>query len=154
MDIFDEIRHIQREMDKMFDNFFRGTRNLLPSPLPNRMEITPAVFQEFRTPAVNVYETDKSVVAEFELPGVDKKDINLNVTEDSIEVKVDKKLEKQVKRKGYYVYEAQRQGFFRRIPLPMQVIPEKTKAEFKNGVLRVECPKQQTKRTGRRINID
>jgi HSP20 family protein len=136
MDIFDELRRIQSEMDRLFREF-SPTRELLPSS-KGKQDIV-----EYRHPATNIYETDNAVIAEFEVPGVNKNDIELNVTENDIEVKIDKKLEKEVKKKGYYIYESKRQGFYRKLPLPTEVIPEKTKAELQNGVLKVEMPKAE-----------
>ncbi|MEM2121532.1 MAG: Hsp20/alpha crystallin family protein [Candidatus Woesearchaeota archaeon] len=149
MDIFDELRRIQLEMDRLFRELM-PSRELLPSPRLGTQDI-----MEYRHPATNIYETDNAVIAEFEVPGVDKNDIELNVTENEIELKIDKKLEKEVKKKGYYVYESKRHGFYRRLPLPTEVIPDKTKAELQNGILKVEMPKSQKTedKKKKRINI-
>ncbi|MGC9032505.1 MAG: Hsp20/alpha crystallin family protein [Candidatus Woesearchaeota archaeon] len=143
MDIFDELRRIQYEMDRLFREL-SPTRELLPSSKEKQHII------EYRHPATNIYETENAVIAEFEVPGVNKNDIELNVTENEIEVKIDKKLEKEVKKKGYYIYESKRHGFYRRLPLPTEVIPEKTKAELQNGVLKVEMPKTEKTEDRRR----
>ena len=95
----------------------------------------------FRAPKCNMYETDKSVVAAFELPGVEKEDIELNILDDRIEVKVEKKQEKEDRQKGMYRYEASSQSFYRIIPLPVNVKSENAQAEYTNGVLKIEIPK-------------
>jgi HSP20 family protein len=92
-------------------------------------------------PIARCEETEDSVVASFELPGADKKDIDLNVTNNYIELKVGKKQEKETKKKGFYSYQISSQHFYRRIPLPAEVDSTKAQAEYKNGVLRVELPK-------------
>lgn len=124
-DPFDEIERIHEEMGRFFK--------------PRGKELVK--FSGFRTPKCNMHETEKSVVASFELPGVEKKDIELNVTDDRIEVKVNHKAEKEEKKKGMYRYEASSHSFYRSIPLPVDVKSEEAEAEYKNGVLRVEIPK-------------
>ena len=141
MDIFDEMRRMQKEMDNLFRDFFRQPTDFLPSPTGKSRSLRED--KSFRSPAVNVYEKGNQVVAEFELPGIDKKDIELNVTESSVEVKGKRRVEKEMKKKGYYLYESSSEGFYRKVPLPARVIPEKANAELKNGLLRVEMPKEE-----------
>ena len=56
----------------------------------------------FRKPLTDIWETENEVVASIEIPGVDKKDIDINLTEDKLEIKVEKKHEKEDKKKGMY----------------------------------------------------
>ena len=142
MDIFDELRRMQKEMDNLFKDFFKQPAEFLPSPTGRSLK----EVRGFKSPAVNIYEKGNSVVAEFELPGVDKNDVELNVTESSIEVKGKKSVEKEIKKKGYYMYESSSEGFYRRVPLPKRVTPEKASAELKKGILKVEVPKEEEQR--------
>ena len=84
-----------------------------------------------------------------------KENIELNVGNDSIEVKALNKTEKEVKQKGVYSYEARSAQFYRKFPLPAEVKPEQAAAVFKNGLLRVEIPKakQIEHKNGKRIDI-
>ena len=91
-DPFDELERMHEEMNRLF------RRPLLEDKKGNEL----VKFSGFRTPKCNMYETDKSVVATFELPGVEKKDIELNISDDRFEVKVEKKAEKEEKSKGMY----------------------------------------------------
>ena len=100
-----------------------------------------AKYSGFRVPVDDIKETENSVIASVEVPGVEKKDIELNVTENSIEVKVEKKAEKEVKEKGSYSYKSRSHSFYRALPLPAEVKSSEAKAEYKNGVLTVEIPK-------------
>ncbi len=147
MDIFDELKRMQLEMDRIFKDFFGSSQDFLPSP-KNTKELKE--ISNLRRPALNVYDKGNTIVAEFELPGVDKKDIELNVTDTTMEVKVKRNAEKEIKKKGYYMYESRKEGFYRRVPLPERVIPEKASAEFKNGILKVEAPKEQNKKQNKK----
>jgi len=143
-DPFDEISRLHDEMNRIFNSFYGTKRhgNELVYKQDSKKEL--AKEEHFRTPVSNIYETENSVIANLELPGVDKKNIDLNVTDMHIEVKVDAKTEKEEKHKGIYRYESRSSQFYRAIPLPVEVDAEKTNAEYKDGVLRVEIPKLKT----------
>ncbi len=156
-DIFDEMRRMQEDMDRMFSSFFSRRPMLLESKSSGAKgrEIVP--FRA-RMPVTDVYETESKIIARLEIPGVDKKDIELNITEHGIEVKVEKKAEKEIKdeKKGYYHYESRGTQFYRAIPFTKEVIAEKAEAEYKNGVLKVEVPKvkqEEKKEKKKRIEI-
>lgn len=128
-DIFD----MYEEMDRMFNSFFGHTM------LPDVAERAPKV----RMPVCDVCETENHVNVALEMPGVDKKDIKLNVTENAIEVGVDKKDEKEVKGKEGYRYSSMSHQYYRKIPIGKGLDAEQTKAEYKNGILRLEIPKKK-----------
>ncbi len=133
-DPFEEMRRIQQEMDRLFSDFWGKTRPVLASAQKEMQRFV-------RTPVTDVYQEDDKVVAKFELPGVEKKDIDLNVTAEFIEVRVEKSAEKKEERKGLYRYESMSNSFYRKIPLPVEVVPEKSDAVFKDGILTVTVPK-------------
>ena len=137
-DPFEEMRRIQQEMDRLFSDFWGKTRPMLTSAQKEMQRFV-------RTPVTDVMQEDDSVVVKFELPGVEKKDIELNVTSDSIEVKVERSTEKREEKKGSYRYESMSRSFYRKIPLPAEVLPDKTEALFKDGVLSVTVPKATKK---------
>ncbi len=116
--------------------------------------LTHLVSEPARPARTNLFRENGNLIAEFELPGVDKKDIQLNLTENEIEVKVERKMEKEIeqKRKGYF-YEASAEKFYRRLVLPERVIPEKANAKLENGVLRVTMPLYEVKEKKKRIEI-
>ena len=149
-DIFDEMRRMQEEMDRMFAQLF-GYRRLLEQKGKKSMKD----IVRYRSPVTDVYETENSVIAAIELPGVDKKDIELNITDNALEVKVEKKAEKEIKKKGIYGYSAASKSFYKMVTFPVEVDSEKAKAEYKNGVLRVEIPKKgKIKERKRRLKIE
>ncbi len=126
-DIFSLFRE---EMNRLFDNFFRG------------FELEPfgGGFGTFR-PNVNVVEDDKEIRVSAELPGIDEKDIEVSLSKDSLTIKGEKREEKEDKGKNYYRMERSYGSFSRTIPLPTEIDDEKVKAQFKKGVLTVTLPK-------------
>lgn len=150
MAIWDEMRRMQEEMDRMFDNFFRKRpdNELLESGE------SPGSLEEYRSPLTDVWETDNEVVAKLEVPGVKKDDIKVNATDDGVEVKVEKSddYEQKDKKKGMYKYERSYCGFYRKIPM-QNANPQKAKAKYDNGVLEIRAPKTEEKK-GKVIDIE
>jgi len=154
--IWDELRRIQEEMDRIFEDLWRGDRFL---GLPSSPEFSRGFIErsEYRTPLTDMWETDKEVVITMELPGVRKEDIDINIYEDGIEVKVERKAERrdEDERKGMYRFERTYTGFYRYIPLPTNVDTERAEATYNNGVLEIRIPKIkiEEKGGGRKLQI-
>jgi len=104
------------------------------------------------TPRVDVTETDKEVKVTAELPGVDEKDISLELDENALVLSGEKKEEHEEKSRTGYRLERSYGSFHRVIPLPARVDVEKAHAEFKRGVLSVKLPKLEES-TRKRIEI-
>jgi HSP20 family protein len=121
---------LRREMDSLFDNFFRGFDM---EPFESRM----AAFN----PKVDVTENDKEIKISAELPGMDEKDIDVSLQKDMLTIKGEKKEEKEDKGKDYYRMERSYGSFSRTIPLPVEVETDKVEAKFKKGVLSITLPK-------------
>jgi HSP20 family protein len=98
--------------------------------------------EEF-VPKVDVKEEEKEILVSAELPGMDQKDINVTVTEDSVRISGEKKHEEEKEEKGYYRRETSYGSFERVIDLPTEVNDEKVEAEFRNGVLTIKLPKSE-----------
>lgn len=128
---------LQREMNRMFDNFFRGFDAASPTPYEN-------AWGGF-SPSVDVRENDKEVTIKAELPGVDEKDVEVTVTNDSVTIRGEKKEEKEDKDKNYYYMERTYGSFHRVIPLAAEVESNKAEARFKNGVMEIKIPKNQVR---------
>jgi HSP20 family protein len=134
----------QREMNKLFDDFFGGF-DLSPWAPVERRLATPF------TPHIDVSETDKEIRVSAELPGMDEKDIDVSLTRDALTIKGEKKQETEDKGKDYYRMERSYGSFTRSIPLPIEVETDKVQATFKKGVLEITLPKtakaiQETKK--------
>lgn len=130
-DIFRPFRELQREIDRLFDDFFRT-------------EVRPV--KEFFAPDMDVYETDNEVVIEVEIPGIDRKDVKITVEENILKISGEKKVEREQKGKNYYYVERSTGKFERAIRLPDYVDVEKIKAEYKNGVLTIKVPKKEERK--------
>jgi len=110
-------------------------------------------FEEFGrwgdgfTPKVDVKEEDKEIIVSAELPGMDQKDIDVTVTNDSIRISGEKKHEKEEEEKDYYRHERFCGSFDRVIDLPAEVEEDKAEAEFSKGVLTIRLPKSEEAQT-------
>ena len=133
---------LHREMNRMFDNFFRG--------FDFPMSAAPG-WSVGGWPRVEIGETDNEVKLVAELPGMEEKDIELTLNEGLLTLKGEKKAES-----GDAVYSERWQGQFERtVQLGPDVDPDKIKAEFKNGVLTVTVGKRpEAQRQVKRIAIN
>ncbi len=149
--IWEDLKRMQEQMDSMFENFFKGDpflnrgQKLLEAPVEKGKEL---LSSDYRHPVSDIYETKDHVVAEVEMPGIDKKDINVNVTDDSIEIRAETKAEekKEDKKKGMYRFERNYTGFYRKFYMPEGVDSEKANAEYNDGVLTIKVPKIESKK--------
>lgn len=106
-------------------------------------------FQEFGqrgdgfVPRVDVKEEEKEIIVSAELPGLDQKDIDVTVANDSVRISGEKKREEETEEKGYYRHETSYGSFERVIDLPTEVDEDKAEAEFSKGVLTIKLPKSE-----------
>lgn len=100
-----------------------------------------AVAEREWAPAVDVTETDEAFVIEAEVPGVGKEDVTLEVLDDVVTIKGEKKSEKTEDKKGYHRAERNYGAFQRRIRIPGGFKSGEIEAKFEDGVLRVTLPK-------------
>ncbi len=127
--------------DELFQDFFDfGFDDFEETAVIPR---TAAVPQDYKRPVADIWETDNAIKAVIDMPGVNKEDIKINVKDDGLEIKAEKKEEKKQDKKGIYREERRYTGYYRFIPLPANAIPEKTEAEYKNGVLELTIPKKE-----------
>lgn len=97
------------------------------------------------TPNIDLRETDKTIEVSAALPGVEKKDINLDLTENTLAISCERREEKEEKGAGGYRMKEQSYGrFYRSFTLPAAVKPGDAKGVYKDGVLRVTLQKQKT----------
>jgi len=118
-------------MNRMFDDFSRG------------FDLSPfdGGWSWGFSPPVDVREDEKEVTVKAELPGMEEKDIEVNLADNGLTLKGEKKAEKEEKGKDNWYRETRYGAFQRFIPLPEGLDREKVDARFKNGVLTVTLPR-------------
>ncbi|MFQ5972186.1 MAG: Hsp20/alpha crystallin family protein [Alphaproteobacteria bacterium] len=134
---------LRQEIDRLFDDLWSDF------PLfPNlRLGFDMEPFGRFRTalgavtPAVDLVEKGKEYRVSIELPGMDKNDIDVTVTDDSITIKGEKKDEREEKEEDYFLSERRYGSFTRSFRLPVGTDPGKIDASFEKGVLMIKVPK-------------
>ena len=92
--------------------------------------------------AVDVYEKNNTVFVQMQVPGIDADKIDISVQDTTLHVKGTRDEERETEDKDYYSKEIKRGSFERLIELPCAVMPEKTSAECKDGILRIALPKK------------
>ena len=123
---------LQRQVNRLFDDFFRGF-DLQPFAGMGRAG-------EF-APPIDVKETDKAFTVTAELPGMDEKDVEVLLSADTLILRGEKRQEKEEKSENVYRMERSYGSFHREIPLPEGVDADKIDASCSKGVLTVNLPK-------------
>lgn len=104
-------------------------------------------------PTVDIVEEDKQFVVKVDIPGVDPKDIEIHLDNNTLTIKGEKEIEHKEKKESYVRYERSKGSFYRRIMLPDLVDGDKISAKSKNGVLVVTIPKSD-KGVSRKIKVE
>lgn len=142
-DSFDPFLTLHREMNRLFDDVFRGFGSPALSPL---ME------GRFGWPHVEVSDNDDALVVSAELPGMTDKDVQVEIANGVLTIRGEKKSER--KGEGRYFTERSYGSFERQIALD-NVQEDKAEASFKNGVLTISLPKSEKARESvKRIAIN
>ena len=126
-----------RQVNRLFNEFFRG--------------IAPAEQASDFIPRLNVSESENELKVEAELPGIDEKDVKVELDEDALVLSGEKISEEEKKDDQWYRAERSYGSFHRVIPLPSYMDGEKAKAKFKNGVLTITLPKLPEEKATRKI---
>jgi HSP20 family protein len=92
-------------------------------------------------PSMDVSENDKVIEISAELPGLEKKDVELNIADNILAIRGEKRNEREEKNKDYHLVERSFGSFTRSVELPAGVTPESISAEIANGVLKVTVQK-------------
>ena len=128
------------EMERMFEDFFpRGWMRPFRWEWPSVGEMAKPF--EGKMPKVDVIDRDDELVVKAELPGVEKKDLDVSVTENSVTIKGSTSHEEREEKGDYYRCEISRGAYSRTVALPSYVDADNAKANFKDGVLELTLPK-------------
>jgi HSP20 family protein len=139
-DPMDEMRLMQREMDRLFNRFLGAEP---------RGERSAAIWM----PSIESYTKDNQLVFKAELPGVDPKDLDVSITDRELIIKGERKAEKEAKEENYLYREINYGSFERRFALPEGVKTDDLKAKFSNGILEITVPAPALVK-GRKIEIE
>lgn len=138
-----EIDSLHREMDRLIDEFWQGP---LASPL--------SAFSGRLTPQLDESEDEKAYHVRIELPGMDKEDVDVSLSDGMLTVRGEKKEEEEEKGKDFYRRERHFGSFRRTIPIPGEVDETKIDASFKKGVLSIDLPKSaEAQKKVKHINV-
>lgn len=133
-DPFNEFTSLQDRFNQLLNQpFFRG---FAPS---GEQSLTAANF----TPAVNVYEDDRTINIEADLPGIQEKDIDISLENNVLTISGERKLENEEKKENFHRIERSYGRFTRSFTLPNTVDTENVNAAFDNGVLKITLNKRE-----------
>src|SRR5262249_29959154 len=94
-------------------------------------------------PVVDIYEKDGNIVLKAELPGVDPKDVDIRLENNTLTLKGERKFDREVSKENYHRGERAYGAFTRSFALPNVVDQNNIKAEYKDGVLQMTLPKRE-----------
>jgi len=113
----------------------------------------PLPFGGWAFMAADVFDDDDKVIVRIEAPGMRREDFNVELSGDVLTVWGEKQFDREASRGRYSVVQCAYGSFRRDVALPVSVKPDKTKASYRDGVLRIELPKADAARA-RRIAIN
>jgi HSP20 family protein len=116
-------------MQDPFESAFDELENVMPAKL--------TTF----TPAVDIYQTEKDVIVEMPLAGVDPEKVEIAIEDNTLTVKGSSEKKTEVDEKNYYRKEVRSGSFYRAVSLPVPVVKDKASAVSENGILKISVPK-------------
>jgi HSP20 family protein len=137
-----ELQAIQQEMNRLFGSAFDTQGGLANGGAASRW-----------IPPMDVVEDDEHFVVRADLPGVEEKDVNVELEDNVLTISGERKSDVEERKEGYYRIERAYGAFSRSLTLPEGIDPEGVKASFSNGVLEVRIPKPE-ERKPRKVAIN
>jgi HSP20 family protein len=128
-DPFREVVALQNRMNSLFRDLNTGEGE------------TPMTTASF-VPAVDIYEDDKKVMLKLEVPGIEQRDLDVSVENNTLTVKGERKFEQEEKEENFHRIERRYGSFFRAFTLPSTVDTENVQASYNAGVLKLELKKK------------
>jgi len=134
--------HPITSMEKAFDRFF-GRR------WPSLWNDTPTVdtlfeFEGLRMPSLDLIDRDNEILVRAEIPGIEKKDIDISIADNVLTIKGQTSSESKEEKGDYYRHEISSSSFARSVSLPSNVDESKVFANLKDGILEVNLPKSES----------
>jgi HSP20 family protein len=128
---FREVESLQKEMNRLLDR-------IVPTDVGNGEKVGLSFI-----PAAEMTETPEAVQLKLEIPGMEAKDLNVEVTADSLTINGERKSEIKTEEEGFTRTEFRYGKFHRVIPLPVRVDNNNVTAEYKDGILNLTLPKAE-----------
>ncbi|CCK79845.1 MULTISPECIES: Hsp20/alpha crystallin family protein [Desulfobacula] len=128
------------EMDRLFDNF---VSQFGLSPFRPGSRMLEGITGSLLKPRLDLGSTQKEYTVSVEIPGVSEKDVSLELVDDTLIIRGEKKQEKEEKSKNFYRLERSYGSFQRTLSLPEDANKDNVKADFKNGVLNITIPRME-----------
>jgi len=152
---FSIMRRISDEMDRFFENFGMG-RSLMSGGESGQWgeqghggRNLPSMW----SPHVEVSERDGKLLVQADLPGMKREDIDVQIEQDAIVIRGERKAHQTSNQGGYYRSERSYGSFYRTIPLPEGTNADSAQASFRDGVLEIELDAPREQQRGRRLEI-
>lgn len=130
-DPFRDLLSIQDRMNKLFEQTLSRSRG------------EEGIAASTWAPAVDIYETPDTIVMKAELPGLTREDIEIQIRDNTLTLKGERRFAKDVQEENYLRIERAYGAFQRSFTLPATVQQEKTRAVFRDGVLELTLPKAE-----------
>ncbi|MBS3818208.1 Hsp20/alpha crystallin family protein [bacterium] len=129
-DPFRDLMTLKDRMDRIFEDTFRTQGE--------EKELMPSTW----SPSVDIFEDESNVVLSIELPGIEEKNIDVNIEDNALTVKGERNIEKEDKKENYHRIERAYGSFYRSFSIPNYVDVDKIEAQHENGVLKITMPKK------------
>jgi len=121
-----EMMSLRDAMDRLFDDAF--TRPL-------------SLRDNWSVPAIDMYQTDDEIVVKAALPGIKSEEMQINITGEVLTLKGEVKHDEEKQEKAWHMREQRFGSFERSVVLPTEVVADKAKADFEDGILTIILPK-------------
>jgi len=148
---FSLMRRFSEEMDRLFGDFSFG--GSLATGVGREFNRLADLEGSMWLPQVEAFEREGKLIVRADLPGLTKDDINVDIADDAIKIRGERRQEKEENEEGYYRSERSYGSFYREIPLPSGINREEANATFRNGVLEITVPVSARQSGSRRIEI-
>lgn len=160
---FTLMQRMAEDMDRLFDQFGFGRASLGLTPVLGSVlnrdsfaggSLTSEAGQSLWSPQVEVRQQGDKLVIRADVPGVSKDDLHVDVQDDVLTIRGERREEREDKEQGFYRSERRYGEFYRAIPLPEGVNADQCEASYRDGVLEISLPvPRQEERKARKIQV-
>lgn len=130
-----ELDNLRHQMDHLFDELLHSDREFGQFP-----KLENAIW----APAIELKETDTELTLKAVVPGIEAKELDVQVSENTVSIAGEHREEKRTEEKGYFRSELQYGQFHRVVSLPVSVKHDQVQSKFKDGVLTLTLPKSES----------